>query len=137
MGEINPFDICGVSKAQLSLMTAVLFSCLIDSSPWDTDFENAAKNGMTDEVKRHVDEELQKCRNINALLELGLEEDLDEIQAAYASENLPAQQIGRIPQNEFFKGILEKSKAYSYDALQKRLSGSCGTSAAASFRPSP
>ena len=119
MGEINPFDICGVSKAQLSLMTAFLFSCLADPTPWETDFGNIAKNGLTDEANRHIVEELQKCRNINEILELGLEGDLNEIQMAYVSGNLPAQQICRIPQNDFFNDILEKSNAYSYDAYYR------------------
>lgn len=119
MGEINPFDICGISKVQLSLMTAFLFSCLTDDSPWETDFENISKNGLTDEVKRRIDEELHKCRNINELLGLGMEKDLDNIQRAYTSENLPSQQISRIPQNEFFKDILERSKSYAYDAYYR------------------
>ena len=106
VNEINSLDICGISKKELSFITAFIFSCLAYDDP-----EKISDNG--------IDQELQKCIEIDKILTLGLTEELEKTDSEYLSGSLSVQKTGPSHSKEFFNRILEQSKAFSQEASDR------------------
>ncbi len=77
--DINPFDKCGVSKAQLDFVVGFLFSCLLNHTENSYDYEEVAENGITDKQIQEIKDELEKISIINNKLGLNCDDGICEM----------------------------------------------------------
>ncbi len=97
--DINPFDICGVSRQDLDFMTALLFLCMTK--------EEASETGL--DTPAHL---LEGCMRMNRELSLGLDEGLDAMRRDLESGQKRSDKVRELIQRHGLDGFLMLAAEY-------------------------
>lgn len=119
--DLNPFDICGISKNDLDFTIAFLFYCLVDDTDFSMDYKKVADNGIDDEERKRLLKELEKIIEINDKLDLDLQEGINEKYDLCKKNKTRAKQvIDFCKKNGVIKSILSLANTYSEKADREK-----------------
>ncbi len=122
--DINPFDKCGINKEQLDMAVLFIIKCLIENedSLQGYNYKQIAKDGMNDEQKQVLTQEIESYKEINELLGLDFEETIDKyLKNIYSGEkNIAEEVVSLANENGLLDGILKLANEYSEDAEKMR-----------------
>ena len=100
--DINPFDICGVSKEDLEFLTAVLFFCMTEESAPNTPGELLAE-----------------CGRVNREFSLGLDEGIRAMILQEESGQKRSDRVRDLIRGQGMNGFRELAKAYGRGAARE------------------
>lgn len=119
--DLNPFDRCGISKAELDFIIAFIFNSLINEDEYTTDYRIVAEQGITTEQKEKIAQEFKKIIKTNEKLKLGCEEGIKEIYNQYQKGITNATKIEKIINEKgYIKGIIELANKYKNEAIENK-----------------
>lgn len=119
--DINPFDKCGISKKDLEFSVAFLFYCLLSEEKKGLSYREVAENGITEEERMILLDELNKIMKINNELELGCSDGIEEKIDMCKKGLTSAKQVKNMAEKKGLKeGLLELAEEHSKDGYNNR-----------------
>ncbi len=122
--DINPFDKCGISKQQMDIVVLFLIKCLIEDEEKVSkyNYKQVAKEGINDEQRENIIQELNSYQEINETLGLDFEESIEEyLKKICANEKTIAEKFSELAQEEgLLNTILKLANKYSEEAEKMR-----------------
>lgn len=107
--DINPFDICGISKEYIAFTVALFFYLLIEN---DIEIFSEASNG-----KANMLQIIDDCAKIDKLLNLDFEDELGLIKTQIINGQTNAEKLKTMGADSLKNALLEKANDYNHEAL--------------------
>lgn len=115
--DLNPFDKCGISKAQMGFIIAFMFNCLVDENIEYKDYRTVAEQGISDDDYLIIKEEIKKVELVNNKFELELTKSIKEVEKDFEENKNYALKVEKfINENGYIDGLIKLASKYSEDA---------------------
>jgi len=119
--DLNAFDKCGISKADLDFVIAFLFYCLICNNECDINYQEVAENGLNEEQQKQLLTIIKQLEKLNAEYKLDCDDGINELNEVYRTKETKAEKIKRLVQESDIVTVnLELAEKHMQDALEHK-----------------
>lgn len=119
--DINPFDKCGVSKEQLDFVVGFLFSCLLNNTETEYNYEEIAQNGVTNKQIQEIKDELEKISKLNNILDLNCGKGIEVMYDICDTKQTLSSRVKKlVDEKGYLNSFIDLANKYDFEGQENK-----------------